>query len=314
MKKVTFGIVNCNRLFYLKSCFESLLETTEDYSNKELIVIDNASIEKGTSEYLDLLEQRGVSVIRKSERNPSNEYAIGLNEIIKKSTGDYVCLLQGDMQFVMRDWLHEVIEFYEKNLDVVGSFMLDAQRRSTISGHDIRQFSNERMPAKAKLNFFADLTRDPISPAGDALYNRKVIEQIGLWSENNVNHEGSLDSENDMRYRVLKLMKEKTIPQYFTAFSSIPQSIAIYTDKRGTQGRVRGERRYGDYWEAKDDLKWKYYELIKLNELNTSRPNSIEDIAQPIGFEKMLDENGNWLKNPIRPESALESDWVTLGA
>ena len=39
MKKVTFGIVNCNRLFYLKSCLESLIDTTQNYENKELIVI-----------------------------------------------------------------------------------------------------------------------------------------------------------------------------------------------------------------------------------------------------------------------------------
>ena len=49
MKKVTFGIVNCNRLFYLKSCLESLIDTTQNYENKELIVIDNASVEPGTS-------------------------------------------------------------------------------------------------------------------------------------------------------------------------------------------------------------------------------------------------------------------------
>ena len=32
---VSVGIVNCNRLHYLKSCLESFLECTEDYKNKD---------------------------------------------------------------------------------------------------------------------------------------------------------------------------------------------------------------------------------------------------------------------------------------
>jgi hypothetical protein len=35
-------------------------------------------------------------------------------------------------------------------------------------------------------------------------------------------------------------------------------------------------------------------------------------VAKHIVFEKMLDSNGNWLKNPIRPESASAEDWVEL--
>ena len=35
---VSVGIVNCNRLHYLRSCLESFLECTEDYTNKEVIV------------------------------------------------------------------------------------------------------------------------------------------------------------------------------------------------------------------------------------------------------------------------------------
>tara|TARA_R110002126_G_scaffold793_1_gene4952 strand:- start:1110 stop:1322 length:213 start_codon:yes stop_codon:yes gene_type:complete len=46
----TFGLNNCNRLFYLKSCFETLYEATNDYPNRELIVVDDASVEEGTKE------------------------------------------------------------------------------------------------------------------------------------------------------------------------------------------------------------------------------------------------------------------------
>jgi glycosyltransferase involved in cell wall biosynthesis len=312
MKKVTFGIVNCNRLFYLKSCLESLLDTTTDYENKEFFVVDNASVELGTEDYLKNVESRGVTVIRKKERNPANEFAIGLNSIISKATGDYICLLQGDMQFVLPGWLNDIIGFYEKNLDVVGSIMLDAQRRVTHDSHQIVRFSQDRHPTFCKNLFYADASRDPISPAADAIFSKKVIDQIAPWNERNVNHEGSLDSENEMRYRILRMMKEGTMPRYITAMSSVPQAIAIYTDPRGTQGRVRGDKRYGQYWQAKDSSGWKYYDYINEHQFDLSKLNSIEEVAKPIGFSKFLDDKGNWLKNPIRPETATAEDWTEL--
>lgn len=312
MKKVSFGIVNCNRLFYLQSCLESLLETTSDWDNKEIIVVDNASVEPGTQEYLADLENRGIKVIRKNERNFSNEFAMGLNTIISNSTGDYLCMLQGDMQFVLPGWLNDVISFYEMNLDVVGSIMLDAQRRVTHDSHKILPFPSERQPMFCKNNFFADVTRDPIAPAADALFSRQVIEQIAPWCEDNVNHEGSMDSENEMRYRILGLMKQGKMPRYITAFASIPQAIAIYTDPRGTQGRVRGNKRYGDYWKAKDETGWKYYDFISEDQFDRNKVNSIEDVAKPVGFSRTVGPDGNWLKNPIRPESASSTDWVDL--
>lgn len=311
MKKVTFGIVNCNRLFYLKSCLESLLDTTKNYENKEIIVVDNSSVENGTKEYLDEIESRGAKVFRKSERNFSNEFAIGLNTIISNASGDYLCMLQGDMQFVLPDWLHDVISFYDKNVDIVGNIILDAQRRITHDSHQMVKFPDERHPLFCKNTFFADVSRDPVCGAADVMYSRQVIEQIAPWYEKNLNHEGTMDSESAMLAKVRKLISEGKMPRYVTALASVPQSIAIYTDARGTQGRVRGNRRYGDYWQAKE-LGWKYYEYISEHEFSKDRVNSIEEVVRPIGFNKFVDSNGNWLKNPIRPETATSDDFIEL--
>lgn len=302
LPKVSFGVVNCNRLFYLQSCVESLLETTKDYDNKDIIVVDNASVEVGTVEYLRSLESRGITVLRKHKRDFANEYPIALNDIVRTSTGDYVCPLQGDTQFVLDGWLYDVVNFYEKNVDKVGSIILDAQRRVTHSGHVLVRDSYVGTNA-----FFYDLSRERISPAADALYHRSVLNKVGPWSEDNKNHEGSMDSENDMRYRVRSMALDchQVVP-------AIPQSIAIYTDLRGTQGRVRGNRRYGDYWRAKDQTGWKYYEFIDHVGWSLDRPNSIEDVANPIGFQRSIDSSGNWLKNPVRPELATKDDYVDL--
>lgn len=311
MKRVTFGIINCNRIFYLKSCLETLIETTNDYPDREIIVVDNASTEAGTREYLASIEDRGIRVIRRQNRDPANEFAVGLNIIRDAASGDYLCPLQGDMQFILKGWLGPAIEFYEKNLDVVGSIVLDAQRRQTNATHQFVRFNDERQPNSPNV-FYGDLTREPISPAADALYSRRVIDQIGPWSERNKNHEGSMDSENDMRYRILGMMGRRELPKYVSAMSAVPPAVAIYTDPRGTQGRVRGNRRYGAYWEPKDPTHTKYYEYVNVSDFNTGFVNPIEVVARTIGFERPIDATGSWLKNPVRPETATPADWVEL--
>ena len=136
LPKVTFGITNCNRLHYLQSCLESLLYCTEDYPNKEIIIIDNASIEKGTDKYLKEKESQGHIVIKQESRDPANEFAKALNLVADTATGDFICPLQGDMQFIVKSqWLQKYVEYYTKYHDNLGCIMFDAQRNVTNKNH-----------------------------------------------------------------------------------------------------------------------------------------------------------------------------------
>lgn len=310
---VTFGIVNCNRLHYLKSCFESIIDTTAEYSEKEFIVIDNASSESGTREYLDSLESRGVTVVRREKRDPANEFARGLNEICRIAKGEFIIPLQGDMQFVLQGWLSEYVDFYQKHLDVIGCISLDAQRRITHNSHvqSMSQFLGD-----GNIKFCADLERPPFAGAGDCMYSRRMIESFYPWREENQNHEGNLDSETDMLQKVSKIRSNPLSihRELYCIVPAIPASIAIYTDKRGTNARVRGNKRYGEYWPAKGENS-RYYELISIDEANFrfgKFPVSIEDLAKPIGWNSPVDEYGSWMKNPIRPESAKPEDYEEI--
>lgn len=307
---VTFGIVNCNRLHYLKSCFESIVLTTKEYSHKEIIVVDNASVEPGTEDFLCELESLGVTVVRMEKRDPSNEFARGLNTICRLAKGDYIAPLQGDMQFTLDGWLTEFIEFYEENKRTTGCICLDAQRRITHRSHSK---SMTQFFGNGKIKFCFDLERPGFSGAGDCLYSREMIENFFPWSENNVNHEGTLDSETAMLQRVALLKRQKSL-DFYCAVPAVPASIAIYTDSRGTNARVRGNKRYGDYWPALDSSS-RYYEISSIDQaLGAFKdfPVPIEDIANPIGWKAPIDGSGSWMKNPIRPETALPSDYVDL--
>ena len=309
LPKVTFGIVNCNRLFYLKSCLESLLYCTKDYANKDIIIVDNASIEDGTEEYLEEQEKQGITVIRRKKRDPPNEFATGLNSIVRESTGDYICPLQGDMQFIIEgNWLKKYIQFYEKNIDTIGCIVFDAQRTVTNLSHKYSKLLGDE-----DFKFVYDYKRNPIAGAADVMYSRQIIDMIYPWCENNIRHEGGSDSETEMLKRVRKILKDRNISLY-CAMPIFPISIAIYTDSRGTNARVRGYKRYGDYWPPKEGFK--YYKIMKYEEIidrisGRNIPIGIEEVALPIGWTAPIDARGNWKKNPIRPETATSRVSIT---
>tara|TARA_Y100000310_G_scaffold200219_1_gene200248 strand:+ start:80 stop:1033 length:954 start_codon:yes stop_codon:yes gene_type:complete len=313
LPKVSFGIVNCNRLFYLKSCLESLLVCTEDYPNKEIILVDNASVEEGTEEYLLEKEKQGIRVFRQKERDPANEFAIALNLICRESTGDFVCPIQGDSQFVIKGgWLKEYVKFYSDNVDKIGCMSFDAQRRVRNTSSVFSDFYGDD-----DFKFVFDFKRYPVSGAGDVMFSRKIIDMISPWSEKNEAFEGGPDSETKMLQKVLKLMKEESL-KLCCVMPVLPVSVAIYTDPRGTNARIRGNKRYGEYWASKDDFK--YYEILDYEEAikkvsGKNKPLGIEDIVTAAGdWVLPIDATGNWKKNPIRPETAKSSDYVVLYA
>jgi glycosyltransferase involved in cell wall biosynthesis len=310
LDKVTFGIINCNRLHYLKSCYESIVSTTSEYAEKEIIVVDNASTESGTLEFLESLRDQGVTVVRNETRDPSNEFARGLNTVCRLATGEFIIPLQGDMQFIVDGWLTEFVGFYRANIETVGCITLDAQRRVTHNSHarSMTQFFGD-----GKIKFCFDLERPPFAGAGDCMYSRKMISMFMPWSENNQNHEGTMDSETDMLQKVQRTKKSQSIDLY-CAVPAVPAAIAIYTDQRGTNARVRGNKRYGEYWPAKGPNS-RYYSVTSVDQalFDFNRfPISIEDIASPIGWIAPIDSNGSWMKNPIRPETAQEHEFVVL--
>jgi glycosyltransferase involved in cell wall biosynthesis len=305
--EVSFGIVNCNRLYYLRSCLESLLETTKTFDNMEVIIVDNASVEPGTTEYLDLCKQHGIKVIRKPIRNPSNEFAQGLNTIVKESVGWILVPLQGDMQFILPGWLEDYVQFANKYAKHIGSISLDAQRLVTINSHQLTRTNNPK--------FYIDNSRNPVAGAADCLYIRENLKIIGPWCEDNKQHEGGNDSETDYLQRFQQLRETNGKLRCLRAVvPTISPAAAIYTDLRGTNARVRGDRRYGDYWPSQRD--WMYYEvrddLVNVDVNTLTRPMSIEEVVRTVGFDAPIDCNGSWKKNPIDPKNAQPYDYVVI--
>jgi len=292
--RVTFGIVNYNRLFYLKSCAKSLVESVADYKNVEFFCVDDDSTERGTKEYLDFLSDSGWTVINQQEHRTTKKehsdvyndfdhafpYFDALNLMFEHSTGDLFVPIQGDLQFVRKGWLLEYVSLF-KERDDVACVMLDAQRRQRLE----RSYFDK---IELESGCFAIERGRRIPAAGDCVLDSRVVNMLGKWSRSK-----AFDTpEDDFVARFETIYgRNKTV-----CVPWIPPALSIVTDPRGTNARIRNDKRYGKYWEAENDL---YYDWVNKEQLpsHMHRPVSIEELAIANGnWQLPVDEYGDWKK------------------
>ncbi|WP_241171949.1 glycosyltransferase family 2 protein [Burkholderia multivorans] len=90
----------------LRQCVESIF-TRSTYPNFEIIIVDNGSVKPETLTYFDSLNTRpNVRVLR--DDRPFNFSALN-NAAVSQSHGEYVCLLNNDIEVITPEWLEEMV-------------------------------------------------------------------------------------------------------------------------------------------------------------------------------------------------------------
>ena len=200
------------------------------------------------------------------------------------------------MQFIRSGWCRELTNLF-LHTDDVGTVILDAQRRSRLDS----SCSFEHVNING-FDYFRDIKNISINGAGDTAYSRSLLDLLSGWDLSS-----DKNAEDDFTERCSQLGAD----QLFRYSLKIPASIAIYTDPRGTNARIRGGKRYGKYWEAVNN---KYYRYILSSDFPNllNRPFSIEEVATASGsWELPIDMNGNWKKNPIDVEHSKEFELIS---
>lgn len=112
--KVSILIPNKDHIIDLKRCINSILDKTT-YKNYEIIIIENNSIEKETFEYYKKLEKnKNIKII--TYIPPSNEfnYSAINNYGVKFATGEYILLLNNDIEIITSNWIEEMLMFAQR--------------------------------------------------------------------------------------------------------------------------------------------------------------------------------------------------------
>jgi cellulose synthase/poly-beta-1,6-N-acetylglucosamine synthase-like glycosyltransferase len=104
-------VVNLNNLQFTKDCIQDLFD--QDVSCL-ITLVDQASVEEGTKEYLDEIGIKGVTVVRNTANEPLNHI---WNWFAKTSETPYVCLLNNDVR-LSPNFLSSAIEVFEREPQV----------------------------------------------------------------------------------------------------------------------------------------------------------------------------------------------------
>jgi glycosyltransferase involved in cell wall biosynthesis len=305
---LTIGVVSCNRLHYLRALLESM-RVCVPLDRVECIVVDNASIEPGLREYVEGIDFLTARVFRE-KRVPASEAAEALNTIIDRASAPYVLLLTDDVQFIVSGdgWLDGVLELAGAHPHL-GSIMPIALRRVTLDRYFDGGWGHRLLPSRVPQRL-----TNADGQTSVVLFGRREmgithsalgITAVATWrtigpfratgTAQTVQDAGG-GAEDDVvrRYRGAGLHLRK-------ALLEVPVLAEIITDPKGTQARVRGNRRYGRYL-APPCPPFYYRIWTEADAGAIPRRQSalaFEDVVEPIGFELPYDANGGRLKNPL---------------
>jgi GT2 family glycosyltransferase len=107
---VSIVIPTRDRADLLKVCLDALFHRSI-YSNLEVIIIDNGSTEPATAQMFSQLPTDRVRILR--DESPFNFSAL-INQGVSLAQGEFVCLMNNDIEIITPDWLEEMISFAQR--------------------------------------------------------------------------------------------------------------------------------------------------------------------------------------------------------
>jgi len=117
-KKITIIIPTRDRVELLARCIGSIEEKT-DYANYEIVIVDNDSKEPATFEFYKSTRHRVLHYAGQFNYSAMNNYAAA------KTDGDWLLLLNNDMEVINDDWLTEMASHIQRpEVGAVGAQLL----------------------------------------------------------------------------------------------------------------------------------------------------------------------------------------------
>jgi len=242
---VSIVIVNFNGRELLRQCLRTLLDT--DYSNYEIVVVDNASIDGSITEIKESFgSDPHITIV---ENNENVGHAKGCNIGARMTNGRYIVFLDSDIEFEAKNWLGELVNVME-NDDTVGL----AQAKIVLAENkrclDYVCFSVDALGTWAasygsKEEMFKENFEVLAASSGCCIVRRKVFDQVGGFDADYFIYDD--DTDLSLRARLLG---------YQVLF--VPSALVIH---RG--GALRGVSRGIIYHSAKN----RFYTVLKNYEL-----------------------------------------------
>lgn len=188
---VSIVIPTRNGYSLLRRCVESIFNYTQ-YSNIEMVIIDNGSDELVTLRYLQYLQDyRNVTVIK--DDSPFN-YAALNNKAVKRCHGDLIAFLNNDMEIITPGWLDEMVGYaLQPEMGAVGAKLYypdnSIQHAGVIiglggvAGHSHKHFAKDHPGFCGRLLLAQNLSA---VTAACLVVRKSVFEEVGGFDQVNL--------------------------------------------------------------------------------------------------------------------------------
>jgi len=226
-----------DRVGLLRTCLRSLLGRTR-YSNVEVLVIDNGSVEPDTLSYFEELSSDArVRIVR--DDGPFNFSALN-NRGVRQTSGELLVFLNNDVEVTQPDWLHEMVSHAVRpDIGCVGAKLLypddTVQHAGVITGiggvagHAHKYFHKDEHGYHGRLRLTHNVTA---VTAACLVVRRSVFEQVG-----------GLDEELAVAFNDVDLCLKVRGAGYRNLFT--PHAVLGHHESasRGSESTERGQSR-----------------------------------------------------------------------
>lgn len=186
---VSIIIPNKDHIDDLEKCLVSVYEKST-YKNFEVIVVENNSTEKETFEYYKLAQNKYNNLRVITWESGFNYSAIN-NFAVNQANGDYILLLNNDIEVITPDWLEQMLMFAQrKDVGAVGAKLYydddTIQHAGVIvglggvAGHSHKGFARENPGYMARASIAQNLSA---CTAACLLIKKDVYDEVGGLDE-----------------------------------------------------------------------------------------------------------------------------------
>ena len=186
--KVTIIIPTRDRLALLQKCIDSI-ECKTEYENYEIVIVNNASRERATLEYLARTPHRVIH-----DAGPFNFSRLN-NRAAREVDGDYLLLLNNDIEVISGEWLSAMVEHAQRpEVGAVGAKLLYPDNRVQHAGvilglGGVANHSHRFVDGYSDLGYFGFANRIRNYSAVTAaclMIRRELFEEMGGLDEENL--------------------------------------------------------------------------------------------------------------------------------